>query len=878
MNSLSVDPPTTPMMTQYLKIKEDYPQALLFYRMGDFYELFFDDAIIASKALNIALTKRGRINNQDIPMCGIPFHAQDNYIARLIQQNYQVAICEQLETPEEAKARGYKIVNRGVVRLITSGTLYEDHLLNDTKNNFLCSFFPFQESFACAWTDISTGDLLVQSFEKKDLQGFLDRIDPSEILLPDENHEILIQHFHSVRLKVSWCSPQSYNPNRQTSTLSASYSTMDAKVFGNFSDPEIACLNSLFNYLERTQKNCIPLLKSPEKINAHAFITLDHTTQQNLEIIRNLQGKTSDTLLSSIKYTQTSSGERLLRSILTTPLQDISKINQRLDVIKFFLENPIIMENLCEILKNYTDIERATMRLINHKGSPRDLQNLAKNLSYLPRIKVLFHNNIPEHLQEIVTNIPGYNKLSSTILSALQEDLPFLAREGNFIKPSFDPGILKLKNIQSTISETLMQLQQTYISDTQVSQLKIKKTSVFGYFIEVPAKQAPPLFQNPLFMHKQTLSNNVRFVTEELNALEQTIATNSEQILNLELKIFQQLIEQILLEQKNILRTAKYIALLDVLLGFAQLAKKNNYCYPIVCDEKILHIQEGRHPVLEKKQSFPFVANDCVFSHDYQWIITGPNMGGKSTFLRQTALIILLAHIGSYVPATSAHIGLMDQIFSRIGASDKLSQGQSTFMVEMLETASILHRATERSFVILDEIGRGTSTFDGLSIAWAISHYLHTHIQCYTLFATHYHEMSQLKTICPHLSCYTVAIKEWNNSLHFMYKIIEGESSKSYGIHAATLAGLPKVVLDQAKKILQQLETTQPLSLLYPDSSTSSSTHSLCVDSDSVSAPYRHVLQELIDLNMDEMSPKDALDILYKMQCELKNNPQSSYL
>ena len=808
----------TPMMAQYLQIKKEHQDYLLFYRMGDFYELFLDDAVIASKALDIALTKRGKLDSQDIPMCGVPFHAYESYLAKLIRQGYKVAICEQVEDPKEAKKRGAKsVVKREVIRLVTAGTLTEEPLLDAKKNNFLLTLAKVNDTLGLSWLDISTGDFYLQevALKAKDegvvLAGILSRLNPVETVISDaylQNPQIF-NVLNDYRDQLSVLPQARFNSENAKKRLETVFKVEAVEAFGNFTRAEITAAGVLLDYVENTQKGKIPLISKPVKVTESQIMEIDGATRRSLELVEALTGDKNSCLLGVIDRTVTGAGGRLLASRVSNPLKDIEGINRRLDSVEFFTRFNRIRQEVRAILKACPDIERAVSRLSLGRGGPRDLANIKTALAIVPQLKNLvmsFNQNtdeqilseFPDSLKTVLNNLGEHSNLVSTLEQALAEDLPLLARDGGFIREGFYPPLDEIKLLKNDSHKMIVELQNKYAEATGISNLKIKYNNVIGYFIEVQSKFAPEMLENKDFIHRQSVLNATRFTTVELTELENKIRGAADKALAMELEMFDNLVKDVRLASEDISRTAKAMAELDVSSALADLAVEKNYCRPQIDDSLVFDVKEGRHPVVEnaisKENAGAFVGNNCQLddAHGRLWLLTGPNMAGKSTFLRQNAIIAIMAQMGSFVPCASAHIGVIDKIFSRVGASDDLARGRSTFMVEMVETASILNQADERSFVILDEIGRGTATFDGLSIAWAVVEHLHELNKCRALFATHYHELTALTSKLPLMTLHCMKIKEFNDEVIFLHEVIDGAADRSYGIHVAKLAGCPE--------------------------------------------------------------------------------------
>lgn len=881
----------TPMMAQYLEIKQQHQDYLLFYRMGDFYEMFFDDAVTASKALDIALTKRGKHEGADIPMCGVPFHAYESYLAKLIRQGYKVAICEQTEDPKEAKKRGYKsVVRREVIRLVTPGTLTEDNLLDSKRNNFILSIAKLNETLGLSWLDLSTGDFYTQETGLRDksetalMSSTLARLNPVEILVSDSYLQIpqMFGIFNEYREKMSVLPQARFNSENARKRLQDVFKVETLDAFGNFSRAETTAAGILLDYIENTQKGQMPRIEKPVKIYENKVMEIDGATRKNLELLESLTGDKGATLLSVLDRTVTAVGGRLLAGRVASPLVDLPEINQRLDVIEFFINHPRLREDIRELLKSCPDMERAVSRLSLGRGGPRDLANIKTTLSVIPKLKNLLtdfnktsgspvEQELPSAVSAIITRLGFHDNLVSTLEQALDEELPLLARDGGFIRPGYYPPLDAVKELKEDSHKLIVELQNKYAAEVNIPNLKIKYNNVIGYFIEVQSKFATEMLENPNFIHRQSVLNAARFTTVELTELENGIRGAAEKSLAMELELFDNMVKEIIIVSDDISRTAKALAELDVGTALADLAVENNYCRPQIDNSLAFDIIEGRHPVVEyaikKEHGNAFVGNNCLLDEDNLiWLLTGPNMAGKSTFLRQNAIIAIMAQMGAFVPCKSAHIGIIDKIFSRVGASDDLARGRSTFMVEMVETASILNQADERSFVILDEIGRGTATFDGLSIAWAVIEHLHEANHCRALFATHYHELTSLVSKLTRMSLHCMKIKEFNEEVIFLHEVINGAADRSYGIHVAKLAGLPKVVIKRAEQVLQSLESDNNHKNVAELAEDLPLFASLKPKEEVI--PVKSELSEFMErLNPDDLTPREALEKLY----ELKN-------
>ncbi|AGA65305.1 DNA mismatch repair protein MutS [Liberibacter crescens BT-1] len=878
----------TPMIQQYIEIKSANPDSLLFYRMGEFYELFFDDALEASRSLGIALTKRGQHLGQDIPMCGVPVHTADDYLQKLITLGYRVAVCEQTEDPAEAKKRGAKsVVRRDVVRLVTPGTLTEEKLLSPADSNYLMALARVRGNWAISWIDISTGIFRLSETSRENLLADISRNDPHEIIVSDTLFSIAeLKPIFDTLGRIVVPQPAVFFDSALAQDRIASYygvKTLDS--FGVFSIAEITAAAAAIAYIEKTQISRRPVLKKPEHQKSSSTLFIDPATRTNLELTRTLSGSRDGSLLKTINFCITGSGSRLLAERLASPLTDPKEIDIRLDSIEFFLNNPLIIPKLQEILSSSSDIARALSRLALGRGGPRDIGTIRTGIhSGKATAHLLNGIKIPNELQNAIHTLEMLpSSLEMSLSTMMADDLPLLKRDGGFIRDGADPDLDQARLLRDTSRRIIASLQLQYIEETAIKSLKIKYNNVLGYFIEITSNHSETLTATKeakaRFIHRQTMANVMRFTTLELADLESQIANAADRALSIELETFETL-SQSIVDNADILTEAAYaLSVIDVSIALAQLSKEQNYCRPMIDNSKKFIIKDGRHPVIEQKLhcqlSRPFIANDCDLSSSLGedssniWLLTGPNMGGKSTFLRQNALIIIMAQMGSYVPATSAHIGIVDRLFSRVGAADDLARGRSTFMVEMIETATILNQATDRSFVILDEIGRGTSTFDGLSIAWAAIEHLHEINFCRGLLATHFHELTTISEQLSRIKNVTLKVQVSNGDIIFLHEIGPGIANHSYGIQVAKLAGLPLSTIDRAYHILEKLKETY--SKIYSGTDFIDDIHLFKYkklnQKEDESSKILKIIQQL---NLDEMTPRDALEMLYKIKTSLK--------
>jgi DNA mismatch repair protein MutS len=885
------------MMAQYLEIKAAHPGCLLFYRMGDFYELFFADAEAASRVLGIALTKRGRHQGEEIPMCGVPIHASDQYLERLIRAGHRVAICEQLEDPAEAKKRGGKsVVRRDVVRLITPGTLTEETLLKSAKNNFIAGVSRIKAdlSLAMAFADISSGEFVVMPVEADRLSAELAALEPGEIIYPDGPSETsLASQLEATGAALTPWPATRFDSTAAEKRLKDHFGVSALEGFGAFTRAEISALGTLLDYVLLTQVGRMPVLRPPRREEPSDRMIIDQATRSNLELTRSLTGEAGSSLLSILDRTVTAAGARLLARRLASPRTDPKAISRRLDSVGYFVEARDLREDMRKDLRQFPDIERALSRLALGRGGPRDLAALSAGLQASQSLNDRLRQPQglaalpPElmHAETVLSDRPA--ALLADLSAVLGDSLPLNARDGGFVREGYSRELDEHRALRDETKQVIAQLQAGYAGETGIKSLKIKHNNVLGYFIEVTAQNAAPLQtppHNAKFFHRQTIASAVRFVTQELSTLEERIASAANRALVLELEIFERLSDAVKGQAQRFSAMAEAVATIDVAAALADLAQRRNYVRPLVDRSLRIDIMQGRHPVVEamlaQKAETPFVANDCRLSSDDKriWLLTGPNMAGKSTFLRQNALIVIMAQMGAFVPAKSAHLGIVDRLFSRVGAADDLARGRSTFMVEMVETAAILNQATDRSFVILDEIGRGTATFDGLSIAWAAVEHLHEVNRARALFATHYHELTALAGRLAGVANATVKVREWQGDVVFLHEVTAGVADRSYGIQVARLAGLPPSVISRASEVLALLEKKDEPGMgadsLFADLPLFSAARPRGTGPGGPPAGQSEVEMRLLQLSPDELSPRDALELLYELRVMLKRTSQ----
>jgi len=841
----------TPMMQQFLRIKADYPDTLLFYRMGDFYELFLDDAIKASSLLGITLTSRGESAGKRTPMAGIPYHAAEGYLAKLLKAGESVAICEQVGDPASSKGP----VERRVVRVITPGTITEESLLDEHNDSLLCAISSTNKGFGIATVDISSGRFYLQEVtDEQDLNSELARLAPAETLINEDNR--LSAEF---RQQQNCTSIASWHFDTETATrlITKQFGTKDLQGFGCQHMPlAIQAAGALLQYLKDTQQTALPHLQSIKVIQADEFIILDGPTRRHLELDYHPTGEKKFTLFGLLNQCKTTMGARLLRRWLHHPLQNQTQLKHRhLSLEELQQKNQL--DNLQHVLKETGDIERIMSRVALQTARPRDLIILRQTLKALPEIQQYLKKHDSPLLKKISKKISDFPNTYHLLEQAIVENPPVLIRDGGVISDGYNEELSKFRHLSTNADQFLLDLEKTERENSQISHLKLSYNRVHGYYIEVSRLQAHLVPAH--FIRKQTLKNVERYITPELKSFEEKVLHAKEQALSCEKKLYSELLIKLTSSLRELQICAEGLAELDVLSNFAERALSLGYLQPTFCDETCLHIEQGRHPIIEQVLNDPFVANDIKLNDERRMlIITGPNMGGKSTYMRQTALIVLMAYVGCYVPASKALIGPIDQIFTRIGASDDLASGRSTFMVEMSETANILHNATETSLVLMDEVGRGTSTFDGLSLAWGSADYLASKTKPLTLFATHYFEMTSLPETLSTVGNVHLDAIEHGEHIVFLHSVKEGAANQSYGLQVAALAGVPKTVISKARKKLKQLENSQQSEL-------NNNPEQAQFDLFQVTTPSP-ILEYLEQITLDELTPKQALDALYEIK------------
>ncbi|TMJ86614.1 MAG: DNA mismatch repair protein MutS [Alphaproteobacteria bacterium] len=879
-------PRATPVMEQYIEIKAANPDCLLFYRMGDFYELFFDDAEIAARALGIVLTKRGKHLGRDIPMCGVPVHRADEYLNRLIALGHRVAVCEQLEDPAEARKRGGKsVVRRDVIRVVTPGTLTEETLLDARRNNYLLAIARARASvgeegrFAVAWIDISTGEFRIAECDRPGLAAEIARLEPGEIIVSDALYSdaALAPYLRSLPA-VTPLTRDVFDGATAERRLAAYFALATTESFGALSRLELTAAAACISYVERTQLGSRPPLAPPVREAQGATLAIDQATRSNLELVRTLAGERRGSLLAAIDRSVTAAGSRLLAQRLAAPLTDPAAIGARHDAVEFFVTDATARADMRERLEAAPDLARALARLVVARGGPRDLAAIRDGITAAAGLAAELEKraNLAAELAQAARALRRLDPaLAHALDAALAEELPHLKRDGGFVREGFNAALDEARALRDESRRVIAALQSRYADTTSVRALKIRHNNVLGYFVEVTAQHgerlmAPPL--NATFIHRQTLAGQVRFTTTELGELEAKIASAADRALGIELETFDKLAAQVTAAAGRIKEAAEALAVLDVAAALAQVAVERHYVRPQLDASLDFVIEGGRHAVVEQALTAdggPFVANDCDLSPPQSaangriYLVTGPNMAGKSTYLRQNALIAILAQMGSFVPARRAKIGAVDRLFSRVGAADDIARGRSTFMVEMVETAAILNQAGERALVILDEIGRGTATFDGLSIAWATIEHLHETNRCRALFATHFHELTALAANLPRLFNATVRVKEWQGDVVFLHEVVPGAADRSYGIQVAKLAGLPLAVIERAKVVLAKLEAEDRAS---PRDFDEMPLFAATPRAPSPRAAADTLVAALAAIHPDEMSPREALEALYALK------------
>lgn len=873
----------TPLMKQYRDIKRQHLDAILLFRMGDFYEMFDQDALTASKVLEITLTARNKSKGIETPLCGFPYHAAEGYIAKLIRRGFKVAVCEQVEDPKLAKG----IVKREVIRVVTPGTVLDSNLLDAKDNNYLAALYPSKQGFGLAFLDISTSDFFMAETAGADnlaeLDTILSRFTPREILVPkgqqiDASLSGLLKQYTQA---INNCDDWTFDRATALRVLLDHFKVISLEGFGcNGMKDGISAAGAALRYIEETQKTSLANIRRIKPFHVQEYMVLDATCQRNLELVKNsFDNAAKGTLLSVLDSTITSMGARKLREWLLNPLMDAREIELRLAAVAEFKEGHQLRADLRTTLNSVYDLERLISRVSLAAANARDLLALKQSFTVLPRVKDLLSKCDSRLVFDMLSGWDELQDVFQLLDKAVHDDPPYTLREGRLIKKGFNLDLDELRSISTEGKGFIAGIELRERERTGINSLKVSYNRVFGYYIEVTKTNLANVPQD--FIRKQTLANAERFITPELKEYEEKVLGAEEKILDLEYRLFQQVRETLSAETVRIQDMARKLAVLDCLASLAEAAAKNSYTRPVILDSDTLRIVEGRHPVIEQLAlDERFIPNDTLLDceENQLLIITGPNMAGKSTYMRQVALITLMAQMGGFVPAKEAQIGLVDRIFTRVGASDFLSRGQSTFMVEMNETANILNNATDRSLIILDEIGRGTSTFDGISIAWAVAEFIHTKLRSRTLFATHYHELTELALTMDRVKNYTVAIKEWNDQIIFLRRVIEGGADKSYGIQVARLAGLPQAVIARAKEVLANLEKAEFNDLGEPVAASKTGSEGKKVGREVIQESGQEpqlglfaseaglLYKEIADLNLDAITPLDAMNKLHELK------------
>ncbi len=874
-------PANTPMMTQYLKIKAEHPDILLFYRMGDFYELFFDDAKNAAHLLNISLTARGKSNGDPIPMAGVPYHAAENYLAKLVKLGQSVAICEQVGDPATSKGP----VERKVVRIITPGTITDEALLDEHKESILAAVYQQKDNYGIAYIELASGRFSMFDCQSEQaLLAGLSRIKPTELLYPEGCSFVhLLSHYTGKRKRAVW----EFDRQTAISKLNQQFGTLNLDGFGiNVNSTGICSAGCVLQYVNETQRTQLIHITQISQDSLHNSLQMDAATQQNLELTRNLSGGQQNTLLSAIDKTSSSMASRLLQRYLHRPTTDVKEINHRHSIVNAILNasNINVLNELQEQLHTIGDLERVLARVALRSARPRDFSRLATALASLPELQASLNElGNPSNSNDIgkyQTNIGEYQTLADLLDSAIIDNPPVVLRDGGVIKPQYSAELDQLRDLADGATGYLKALEEREKERTGIATLKVNYNKVHGFYIEVSRANSNQVPAD--YIRRQTLKNNERYIIPELKEHEDKVLTSQSRALALEKKLYDELFDKIMPSLSELMRSAAYIAKLDVLTNFAERANALDLHQPSLVSENKLSFNNGRHLVVEQVMSTPFIANPLLLDDKRRMLmVTGPNMGGKSTYMRQTALIVILSYIGCFVPANDAQIGPIDQIFTRIGAADDLASGRSTFMVEMTETANIMHNATANSLVLMDEIGRGTSTFDGLSLAWACAQQLADQTQSFTLFATHYFELTELAKQFSTVENVHVTALEHNDDIKFMHKVEQGAASGSFGLQVAKLAGVPKPVIDLAKHKLQQLETQEAMNQSDNLKTIQGTANAKTKKSSTPKHPREEQLsipldephwleQTLTHLDLDSLSPREAQDLLYKLQKKVK--------
>ena len=862
----------TPMMTQYLRIKAEHQDAILLFRMGDFYEMFFDDAVTASRVLGLTLTARSKEKGEKIPLAGVPHHAIDGYVKKLILAGHRVAICDQLEDPKQAKG----IVDRGVTRVITAGTLTDDLLPDQRASNYLAAVCPRKKECGLAWVDLSTGRFFVEEVPANRLTDELARIAPAECLYPEglraKNSALIreIGQASTAEARADWV----FDKRNALKTLHKHFDVASLDGFGcGDLGPGACAAGAVIEYLNETQRTSLQHIDRIERFVDTQHLLIDRATKRSLELVATMRtGERRGSLLAVLDKTATTMGARLLYEWLLSPLRSADAVNGRQEGVAEFVGDPDLREDVRTVLDRVHDIERIAAKIGTGRANARDLVALLQSARMLPELRRLVADREPQVLKDIAARLDPLDDIAGLVERAIVDDPPVTIREGRMIRPGHNAELDELRGIQRDGKSWIAEYQAAEVKRTGIDTLKVGFNNVFGYYIEITHANTAKVPDN--YTRKQTLKNAERYITPELKEYETKVLSSGDQADLLEYDLFIEIRETVAAETRRILAVARAAAELDVLAGLAAIAAEYRYCRPVVEESRKLLIKDGRHPVLEQMlEGESFVPNDSMLDGEdvTMAIITGPNMAGKSTYIRQVALIVLMAQMGSFVPAKSAEIGTCDRIFARVGASDEISRAQSTFMVEMSETANILNNASDRSLIVLDEVGRGTSTYDGVSIAWAVSEHIHEKLGARTLFATHYHELTALESVLPKARNYNVAVREWGDEVVFLRRIVEGGTDKSYGVHVAKLAGVPKGIVERAKTILTQLEASnlddQDRPLMAPMKVKSKKPAEMQLTL--FRSPHEATIDAIRKMDTDTLSPLEALMKLQSLKQEI---------
>lgn len=871
----------SPMMERYKEVKAENPGAILLFRMGDFYELFYTDAQNAARVLGLTLTSRDKNSENPIPMAGFPYHQLDNYLQKLIQAGFRAAICDQVEDPKTAKG----MVRREVTRVITPGTLTDDQLLDPRESNFIACVAPGKETLGLAWLEVSTGRFLVSEVEPALLQDELARIRPAECIVPEDDATDGSLPVARADLggpvltgRPAWCF--SKEESRRLLTEHFGVKTLEGFDIEDAS-PAVTAAGALLDYIRDTQKSALGHINRLESYRRNRHMTIDEATRRSLELTHTMRdGQRQQSLLGTIDETCTPMGARLLADWLSSPLTDLHQISERLDAVEELVSDLTLRDSLRELLKGMYDLQRLTSRVATGRCSPRDLSCLASTLGQLPKLKAKLTERKSNRLTTLEQRIDMCPEVRQAISDVVVDEPPITVADGGVVRPGFSVQLDELRELAKGGKQWIASYQAQESKRTGIPNLKIGFNKVFGYYLEVTAAHWSKVPED--YIRKQTLKNQERYITPELKEYEDKVLRAEDQSKALEQEIYAKLKDEVVEHVARLLSTADALAEVDVFVGLGTLAAAKGYCRPDVTEDSVLDIREGRHPVLDRLMpAGEFVPNDVRLGVESDssssdgtatgrvQIITGPNMAGKSTYIRQAALLTIMSQMGSFVPASEARIGIADRVFARVGASDELGKGQSTFMVEMTETARILNSATSRSVVILDEIGRGTSTYDGISLAWSITEHLHDETQCRTMFATHYHELTDLTQTLKHASNWHVAVQENNDDVIFLHRVIEGAAGRSYGIHVAKLAGVPRIVTERAAKILEALENQHVHENGKGGVPKRETKRQLKQQLSLFELPEDPLLDEIRALNVDDMSPREAMDELYRLRKEL---------